>query len=112
MLVDHKTKTQNEFATFNAFGVISVSPKNISVSISVIHNNKSVNRSVIHELGHAIPAMAHAAAMFGAWLEKGKPAKVTVREISANKAGQPMLDIKPIEDTLKEAIDLIEKTIF
>jgi hypothetical protein len=97
--------------TFNSFGLISISPKRITASVTAVLDGKSVTRSVVRDLDTNLAGVAdgeQTAVVFGANLQSGKKSQVTVHEIGKLQSGKLVSDIPEVGKVLTEAIDMVK----
>ncbi len=103
----------SQLLTYNAFGLITITPKKIIVNITAVAGDHALRRSVHKELRQPLPEIAAnrtVAASFGAWLEPGKRAHLTVSELTLDGTNEPLIEIPEVERLLEQAVSLIEQS--
>ncbi len=102
----------SQLRTFNAFGIITITPKKIIVNITAVAGDHAIKRVVNRELRQPLPEVGNrtVAASFGAWLEPGNRARLTVSEVATAGVTDPLANIPEVERLLEQAISLIEQS--
>jgi hypothetical protein len=105
------TMTKTDLLTYNAFGIISINPKRITASVTAVAGTKSITRSVVRDLTDNLAAIEDGestAVVFGAWLQPGKKARITIHEIGKLASGLPVSEIPEVGKVLAEALELVK----
>ncbi len=102
----------NKLLTYNAFGIITITSKKVSVNITAVYGDKALRRHVSKELKAPLPEVGDhtVAAAFGVWMEPGKKARITVSEIATSHMTEPVADIPEVSRLLEQAIQLVEQS--
>jgi hypothetical protein len=102
----------NQLLTFNAFGIITITPKKVMVNITAVSGDRAIKRQVSKELKAPLAEVGDqtVAASFGVWMEPGKQARITVSEIATLQLTEPMADIPEVSRLLEQAIQMVENS--
>ncbi len=104
----------HELLTFNAFGIITITPKKILVDITAVSGSHAVKRSVSKALSKPLPEVGDrtVAASYGAMITPGEKTRITVSEVGTSRLSEPLADIPEVSRLLEQAIGLIERSSF
>jgi len=111
MLVATKPETA-KLLQYNAFGLISISPKSITASVTVVLGTRSITRSVVRNFEVPLPGIDQdegAAIVFGATIERGQKTHITFHEVGTLRSGVAANEISSVSHVLGEAIDLVRE---
>src|SRR5512138_382309 len=102
----------NQLLTFNAFGIITITPKKVMVNITAVSGDKAIKRQLSKELKEPMPEVGDrtVAAAFGVWMEPGKQARVTVSEVGTLNLTEPLAHLPEVSRLLEQAIQLVEQS--
>ena len=105
---------QTGLLTFNAFGIITITPKKIMVNITSVSGEHAIRRSISKDLRKPLPEIGEqtVAASFGAWIEPNRKTRLTVAEVGSLHITQPMIDIPEVNRIVEQAIQLIQQSAF
>ncbi len=100
----------HELLTFNAFGMLTVTPKKIIVNITAISGQRAIKRYISKDLRNPLPETGQktVAAAFGVWIEPGKRARITVSELATHEVEEKLLDIPDVGRLIEQAVHLIQ----
>lgn len=93
---------------YNAFGLVSISPKAVTASVNAVAGGRLISRSVRHEGEIAgLERDEQSAIVFGAWLEPGQKPRITLHQVGSLRSGLAANEIPEVGKVLTEAIELV-----
>ncbi len=106
----------SQLLTYNAFGLITITPNKVIVNITAVVGDRAIRRSVSKELKKPLPEVGDrtVAASFGAWIEHGHRARLTVSELASFDLDttERLADLPEVERLLEQAAALVEQSAY